>query len=56
MSPAGWYFEKAAQCGRMAEAAADPQQRASYEAEQKNWLDIANGVVRDAERFSPRRR
>jgi hypothetical protein len=47
MSVADWYFHKADQCGRMAEAATQPDRRATYLHEQKLWLEIAASVVSD---------
>jgi hypothetical protein len=54
MSLSGWYLHKADQCGRMAKEAADSQRSAAYGAEQKIWLEIADGITGDEERrFGP---
>jgi hypothetical protein len=52
MSEAGWYFEKAAACGRMADRATDPAVRANHLRDQHNWQEIAKKI--EAEEAPPK--
>jgi hypothetical protein len=54
MSLAHWYYQKAAQCLRMAKAAGDPQERAGLKSERKTWLELAANIEQDdLVRFGP---
>ena len=43
---AGWYFQKADECGRRAKEASDPQQRRALEEEKRRWTEIADSLER----------
>ena len=48
MAPrAGWYFEKANECGRRAKEATDPQRRWALEEEKRRWTEIAASLERE---------
>jgi hypothetical protein len=42
--PGSWYRRKSAECGRMAQAATDPDIRDRFKNEEKLWLQIADGA------------
>ena len=43
---AGWYFQKADECGRSAKEATDPQRCWALEEEQRRWMEIATSLER----------
>ena len=43
---AGWYFQKADECGRRAKEASDPQRRSALEEEKRRWMEIAASLER----------
>jgi hypothetical protein len=45
MSESRWYYEKAKECGRRAEAAASVAIKAGYIRDQNNWNEIADRIV-----------
>ncbi len=45
MPMVAWYRHKAAQCGRLADDACDPEQRTKFEEEGKQWRMLAREIA-----------